>query len=482
MKDLLSGAKQYFLSDQGLSLHNLEHTLSQVMCAGVSWADLYFESVQQENWLLEEGKIKRNHFYADTGFGLRAVTGCTASLAHSNFLTQDALNKALVFVKQVSANASSVQNITLDQPLRSRKLYYGSGNPIDSLSDAEKVNILHTIDRLARQLDPRIKQVIASLSASYQIIFIVNTDGKLAADMRPLIRLSVSAAAHQGSKTQTGTAGGGCRGNYDFFDQTRLEAYVNHAVNQALLGFEMKPAPSGVMPVVLGAGWPGVLLHEAIGHGLEGDSIRKKTSAFWNRKNEKIAHECCTIVDDAVYPSARGSLNIDDEGESGQYTVLIEKGILKHFMQDKLNAALMNTASTGNGRREGYADLPIPRMTNTYLLPGKYAPSEIIASVDRGLYAVDFSGGQVDVTSGKFVFSAKEAYLIEKGKITQPVRGAALIGDGPSILHQLSMVGNDLALDSGVGVCGKDGQSVPVGVGQPTVKLDAVTVGGTQQS
>jgi TldD protein len=479
MTNLLSQAKEYFLFDNGLTLQNLEQILGNLAANDVTLADLYFETSQQESWLLEDNKIKRNHASFDTGFGLRTIIESTANLAYSNFLTIEALKKAASFVRQATTNnQSNQQSIHLNQPI-SFKPFYTSNNPIDSLSDLEKVQLLQGIDRLARSLDSRICQVIASLSGSYQMLLIANTQGKLAADFRPLIRISISVVAKKGNRAETGSAGGGARTDYKFFTEEKIEQYTRRAVNQALLGFESKSAPSAVMPVVLGSGWPAVLLHESIGHGLEADAIRKKTSQFWNLKNKKIANDCCTIVDDATYPNARGSLNVDDEGERGQRTMLIEKGILKNFMQDKLNAHLMHLPTTGNGRREGYNYLPIPRMTNTYLLPGAYEPQEIISSVKKGLYAVDFSGGQVDVTSGKFVFSAKEAYLIENGKITQPVKNASLIGDGPTVLHKVSMVGNDLKLDPGVGVCGKDGQSVPVGIGQPTVKVDAMTVGGT---
>jgi len=481
MTDLLARVKQHFLSDYGLTLADLKRTLNHAMRSNVEWADLYFETVQAESWLLEDSQIKRNQAHLDTGFGLRTVINQTAQLAHSNFLTLQALKNAVDAVGKNGTNTQeSVHAITLKHLPPPSKPFYSSDNPIDTLSDSKKVELLHTIDRLARKIDPRVCQVIASLSGSYQTILLADTAGDLKADVRPLIRLSISVVAKMGERTESGNAGGGCRGSYDFFNPKRIEQYVQRAVNQALLGFEAKPAPSLVMPVVLGPGWPAVLLHESIGHGLEADAVRKKTSAFWNRRNDKIANSCCTIVDDATRPNMRGSLTIDDEGTNGQCTTLIEKGILRNFMQDKLNATLMHLATTGNGRREGYAYLPIPRMTNTYLLPDKYDPQEIIQSVDRGLYAVDFSGGQVDVTSGKFVFSAKEAYLIEKGKLTQPIKGATLMGDGPSILHTVSMIGNDLAFDAGIGVCGKEGQGVPVNVGQPTVKLDAITVGGTQ--
>ena len=480
MTDILSIVKKHFLHNNGLTQHNLAHTLNDVMRANVRLADLYFESNYYESWLLEDSQIKRNQANVDTGFGLRTIIDTTAYLAYSNFLTPDALNKAASCVRQATDSVQREKKIIIDQPL-SPPPCYSANNPVDSISDATKVKMLQMIDQFARQADPRICQVIATLASSYQMILIANTEGRLVGDLRPLIRLSIAVVAKMNHRTETGNSGGGARRNYDFFTQEKIEQYTHRAVKQALQGFDSKPAPSGTMPVVLGQGWPAVLLHESIGHGLEADSIRKKTSMFWNRFGEKIANDCCTIVDDATYPNARGSLTIDDEGEVGQYTPLIEKGVLKNFMQDKLNAALMNLPTTGNGRREGYNYLPIPRMTNTYLLPGIYEPDEIIATVKRGLYAVDFSGGQVDVTSGKFVFSAKEAYMIENGNLTQPIKNATLIGDGPSILHEVSMVGHDLALDSGIGVCGKEGQSVPVGVGQPTIKIDSITVGGTHR-
>lgn len=359
---------------------------------------------------------------------------------------------------------------------------YAPADPLASLPDADKVALLERVEAEARRQDPRVKQVMASLSGVQEAVLVVRSDGVLAADIRPLVRLNVSVIVEQDGRREQGTAGGGGRTVYQyFFDNDLALGYAREAVRQALVNLEAAEAPAGTMQVVLGPGWPGILLHEAIGHGLEGDFNRKGTSAFAGRVGQRVASEQCTVVDDGTLPGRRGSLNIDDEGTPTQKTVLIENGILRGYMQDAMNARLMGVAPTGNGRRESYAHMPMPRMTNTYMLAGKYDPQEIIASVDKGLYAVNFGGGQVDITSGKFVFSASEAYLIEKGKITRPVKGATLIGNGPDVLTRVSMVGNDLELDSGVGTCGKEGQSVPVGVGQPTLRIDGLTVGGTQE-
>ena len=353
-------------------------------------------------------------------------------------------------------------------------------DPLSSLDADQKITLLRELDAEARRQDPRVKQVVVSLAGSHEVVLVAASDGTLAADVRPLVRMNVSVIAQQGDRREQGSAGGGGRTEYNYFQQQgRGLEYAREAVRQALLNLEAVPAPAGPMPVVLGPGWPGVLLHEAVGHGLEGDFNRKGSSAFSGRMGEQVASPLCTIVDDGTLPDRRGSLNMDDEGTSTRQTVLIENGILKGYMQDKLNASLMGHAPTGNGRRESYAHLPMPRMTNTYMIAGEHDPEEIIASVDKGLYAVNFGGGQVDITSGKFVFSTSEAYLIEKGKVTRPVKGATLIGNGPEIMNRVSMVGKDLALDRGVGVCGKEGQSVPVGVGQPTLKIDSITVGGT---
>jgi TldD protein len=362
------------------------------------------------------------------------------------------------------------------------KRLYEPLNPLPSLNEVEKVELLQALDQEARKQDPRVKQVIVSLVAAQDIILVAAIDGSLSADVRPLVRLNVHVIAEHNGRREQGSSGGGARESLNYFiQQSRGLEYAREAVRQALVNLEAVDAPAGSMPVVLGPGWPGVLLHEAVGHGLEGDFNRKGTSAFSGRMGEQVASSCCTVVDDGTLPGRRGSLNIDDEGTPSQQTVLIENGILKGYMQDKHNARLMNTVTTGNGRRESYAHLPMPRMTNTYMLPGEHDPQAIIASVERGLYAVNFGGGQVDITSGKFVFSASEAYLIENGKVTRPVKGATLIGNGPEAMGRVSMVGDDLKLDQGVGVCGKEGQSVPVGVGQPTLKLDELTVGGTEQ-
>lgn len=478
MSDLITHAKQVLLDPAGLSENSLEQLLGKTLGNQIDFADLYFQASQSESWSLEDSLVKEGSFNIERGVGVRAISGEKTGFAYSDEILQPALEQACSAARSIAASAETGQ-IKIASPKILTPLYPDQ-NPLASLSDADKIALLHAIDSKARKLDPRIQQVMASLVGVHEVVYILSSDGTMAADVRPLVRLNVQVIAEDNGRREIAIGGGGLRGDYRYFlADNRYETYIEQAVHQACLNLTAIDAPAGTMPVVLGPGWPAVLLHEAIGHGLEGDFNRKGTSAFSGKMGEQIADSACTVVDDGTLAGRRGSLTVDDEGTPGQYTVLIENGILKNYMQDKLNAKLMNTQSTGNGRRESYAHLPMPRMTNTYMLPGKYDPQEIISSVDKGLYATNFGGGQVDITSGKFVFSACEAYLIEGGKITKPVKGATLIGNGPDVLPKISMIGNDLELDSGIGTCGKDGQSVPVGVGQPTLKVDALTVGGT---
>jgi TldD protein len=466
------------LEPAGLNEQHLNTTLDSMMQGGVDYADLYFQVSRQESWSLEDGIIREGSFSLNQGVGVRAVSGEKTGFAYSDELMLPALKQAASAAKAIAraGESKSLQAWKRNQlaPL------YPFADPISSISDAQKTALLANIDASTRALDKRIEQVMVSLSSSHDLVLVAASDGTLAADIRPLVRLNVSVIMEENGRREQGYAGGGARADLNYFMTADLAMdYARESVRQAAVQMEAIAAPAGSMPVVLGPGWPGILLHEAVGHGLEGDFNRKGTSAFSGRVGERVASEDCTIVDDGTLPNRRGSLAIDDEGTEGKYNVLIEKGILRGYMQDKLNARLMGVAPTGNGRRESFAHMPMPRMTNTYMLAGPHAPEEIIASVDKGLYAPNFGGGQVDITSGKFVFSASEAYLIEKGKITVPIKGAMLIGDGPQALTRISMIGNDMRLDSGVGTCGKEGQSVPVGVGQPTLKIDEITVGGT---
>ncbi len=466
------------LSPYGLGEDDLQRVLEQLMGHRIDSAELYFQVNRHESWMLEDGIVREGHHGIDQGVGVRALSGEKTGFAYSDEIMLPALTEAANAARAI-ARAGQQGSVQAWQQPTARGLYLPL-DPLAALEAEQKIALLRDLDAEARRLDPRITQVIVSLAGTHEVILVASSDGTLAADVRPLVRMNVSVIAEQGERREQGTAGGGGRLDYSYFQQDeRGLGYAREAVRQALLNLEAVPAPAGTMPVVLGPGWPGVLLHEAIGHGLEGDFNRKGSSAFSGRMGERVASPLCTVVDDGTLPNRRGSLNVDDEGVPTQQTVLIENGILKGYMQDKLNATLMGQASTGNGRRESYAHLPMPRMTNTYMMAGKHDPREIIASVDKGLYAVNFGGGQVDITSGKFVFSACEAYLIENGKVTRPVKGATLIGNGPDVLTRVSMVGNDLELDRGVGVCGKEGQSVPVGVGQPTLKIDGITVGGT---
>lgn len=471
-------AREALLSPYGLGESDLQTVLDQLMGHSIDYADLYFQISRHESWMLEDGIVREGHHGIEQGVGVRAASGEKTGFAYSDEIMLPALTEAADAARTI-ARSGRQGTVQAWQQFAGQRLYVPV-DPLSSLDADQKIILLRELDAEARRQDPRVKQVVVSLAGSHEVVLVAASDGTLAADVRPLVRMNVSVIAEQGDRREQGSAGGGGRIDYSYFQQQdhALE-YAREAVRQALLNLEAVPAPAGPMPVVLGPGWPGVLLHEAVGHGLEGDFNRKGSSAFSGRMGEQVASPLCTIVDDGTLPDRRGSLNMDDEGTSTQQTVLIENGILKGYMQDKLNASLMGQVSTGNGRRESYAHLPMPRMTNTYMMAGEHDPQEIIASVDKGLYAVNFGGGQVDITSGKFVFSTSEAYLIEKGKVTRPVKGATLIGNGPEVMTRVSMVGNDLALDRGVGVCGKEGQSVPVGVGQPTLKIDSITVGGT---
>jgi len=474
----LDVAKNLLLEPGGLTEKELESTLGMMLTHSIDSADLYFQISRHESWSLEEGIVKEGRYGLDRGVGVRAISGEKTGFAYADEISLATLTDAAASARSIAKAGQSGRVKTL----RSSAVHslYPALDPIGSLPADDKVQLLQAMDAEARKTDPRVSQVMVSLGGVQDVILLAASDGTFAADIRPLVRLSISVVVEQDGRRETGSSGGGGRHDYDFFVTAEQGlGYAREAVRMALVNLDAKPAPAGVMDVVLGPGWPGILLHEAIGHGLEGDFNRKGTSAFSGRLGERVATEQCTVVDDGTLKDKRGSLTVDDEGVTSQNTVLIEKGILKGYMHDKLNAKLMGVASTGNGRRESYAHLPMPRMTNTYMQPGKYDPQEIIASIDDGLFAVNFGGGQVDITSGKFVFSASEAYRVEKGKITYPVRGATLIGNGPDVLTRVSMVGNDLALDPGVGTCGKDGQSVPVGVGQPTLRVNQLTVGGT---
>ncbi len=478
----LNTVSEQLLSPTGLEIKDLESTLSLLAERHIDYADLYFQSSYHEAWVLEDSIIKDASYNIDKGVGVRAVSGEKTGFAYADQITLASLQQSALAARGIAqqTGCGTVQRFVP----QSHSGIYLPVNPLGSLSREDKIALLHLVDKAARAEDSRVCEVSASLTAVYEEVLVAATDGTLAADIRPLVRLSVSVLVEHEGQRERGSAGGGARTGYSHFmeqenGEMRATAYAKEAVRQALVNLRATPAPAGTMPVVLGAGWPGVLLHEAVGHGLEGDFNRKEASVFSGRIGELVASPLCTIVDDGTLAHRRGSVNIDDEGVAGQYNVLIKDGILQGYMQDKLNARLMGVAPTGNGRRESYAHLPMPRMTNTYMLAGEHSPEQIISSVEYGLYAPNFGGGQVDITSGKFVFSASEAYLIENGQITRPVKGATLVGSGIEAMQQVSMVGNDLKLDQGVGVCGKEGQSMPVGVGQPTLKLDSMTVGGT---
>lgn len=481
MNDKYAIAKDVLLKPAGITEHHLDDLFNIIMSRSVDFSDIYFQSSQQESWVLEDGIVKDGNFSIDCGVGIRAVIGDKTGFAYSDDLNLASLQKAANAAAGIAKQGGGIQDLKNWRHSPTSNLYPAI-NPLGTLSEVDKIAVLQNIDTLTRQQDPRVSQVMASLSGLYEVVLIVDNDGKLCTDVRPLVRINVTVIVEHNGRREQGFAGGGGRYGYEHIIQNDFpRKFAAEAVRQALINLEAISAPAGAMPVVLGSGWPGVLLHEAIGHGLEGDFNRKGSSVFSNRIGERVATELCTVVDDGTLPGRRGSLAVDDEGTPSNCTVLIENGILKSYMQDKLNAKLMRMPLTGNGRRESYSSLPIPRMTNTYMLAGKSDPQEIISSVEKGLYAVNFGGGQVDITSGKFVFSTSEAYLIEKGKVTTPVKGATLIGNGPDVLTRVSMVGNDLNLDDGVGVCGKDGQSIPVGVGQPTLRVDSLTIGGTHE-
>ena len=480
MHNPLELAKSSILDPSGLNESHLSQAFSTLLNSSADSGDIYFQMRKHEAWSLEDGIVKDASYNISQGVGIRAIKGEKSGFAYSDEILMPALLESCKAARAI-ARGNQEGQVQAWKANTGNQLYMPD-NPLDSITESDKVNLLRSLDALARRQDDRIKQVMASIAGTHEIILVANSDGSMAADVRPLVRLNVSVIVEDKGRLEQGSAGGGGRFGYDIFTQdNHAHSFVHEAVRMALLNLEAVEAPAGEMNVVLGPGWPGVLLHEAIGHGLEGDFTRKGTSAFSGRVGERVASKGVTVVDDGTLENRRGSLNIDDEGTTTQCTTLIEDGILKGFMQDKLNAKLSNTEPTGNGRRESYSHLPMPRMTNTYMLAGEHDPGEILSTVDSGFYAVNFGGGQVDITSGKFVFNASEAYLIEKGKVTKPVKGATLIGDGPDVLTRVSMIGNDLELDRGVGTCGKEGQSVPVGVGQPTLRIDGITVGGTSQ-
>jgi len=476
-EQLLATAQSFLLTPHELEAGKLDRVFGSLLLHRLDYADLYFQYSRSEGWSLEEGMVKSGSFSIDQGVGVRAIAGEKTAFAYSDEISLPALEDA---AKATRAIAGSGGN---RHPVAARKAsgvrLYQPVDPLGSLQDAQKVKLLERLEGLCRSRDPRVIQVMASLAAEYEVVLVARSDGVLAADVRPLVRMSVQVIAEQNGRREQGSSGGGGRTDYSHFTDEVLKEYADRAVDQALINLDARPAPAGTMTVVLGPGWPGVLLHEAIGHGLEGDFNRKGSSAFSGRIGERVAAKGVTVVDDGTLPNRRGSLSVDDEGNPTQRNILIEDGVLRGYMQDTLNARLMGVPVTGNGRRESFAHVVMPRMTNTYMLKGDKDPKDIIASVKKGLYAVNFGGGQVDITNGKFVFSASEAFMIEGGKVTYPVKGATLIGNGPDALTRVSMIGNDLQLDTGVGTCGKEGQSVPVGVGQPTLRVDGLTVGGT---
>ena len=478
MTNALDTAENTLLTQRGLELNDVQKTLDQLILPSIDQADLYFQSSHSESWVLEDGIVREGSFNIDQGVGVRAISGEKTGFAYSDEIVLPALNQAATAARSIASHGDNGQLQAWHKT--STPILYSDEDPLKSVTTEEKINLLKQLDQAARKKDPRIKQVMIGLVGSQSTILVANSEGMLSGDIRPLIRLNINVIVEEDGRIEKGGSGGGGRFGYDYFlNEGMAMSYVDEAIEQALINLKADAAPAGMMPVVLGSGWPGILLHEAIGHGLEGDFNRKKTSAFSGRIGERVASPEVTVVDDGTIENRRGSLNVDDEGTPTASTTLIECGVLKTYMQDKHNARLMGVAPTGNGRRESYAHLPMPRMTNTYMLGGDHQPEEIIASVDKGIYAVQFGGGQVDITNGKFVFSASQAYKIEKGKVTTPIKGATIIGNGPDVLTRVTMVGNDMALDSGIGTCGKDGQSVPVGVGQPTIRIDDITVGGT---
>lgn len=474
--------EENLLTASDLTRSTLESALDNIYAYDTDYADLFFQSSQHETWVLEDGIIKEGSYNIERGVGVRALNGEKTGFAYSDDISPSALMKAAKASRSISVAGGKHKVESLKATTHTSR--YSADNPLLGMQDQEKIALLRLVDEYIRKQEPALTQVVVSISGVYEEVLIAATDGTFCTDVRPLIRLNCSVLMEQDGRRERGGSGAGGRYAYDYFraeddGRPRYQQIADEAIHMARINIEAIPAPAGQMPVVLGSGWPGVLLHEAVGHGLEGDFNRKGASTFSGRIGERVAAKGCTVVDDGTLANRRGSLSVDDEGTPTQHNVLIEDGILKGYMQDKMNARLMGVAATGNGRRESYAHLPMPRMTNTYMLGGEYEPEEIIASIDKGIYAPNFGGGQVDITSGKFVFSTSEAYLIEKGKITAPIKGATLIGNGPEAMQKISMIGNDLALDNGVGVCGKDGQSVPVGVGQPTLKVDELTVGGT---
>jgi TldD protein len=475
----LAIAKSLLLTPFGLDESHLERALAHIKAHQVDEADLYFEYTRHEGWSLEEGIVKSGSFSIDQGVGVRAVSGEKTAFAYSDAISAASLLDAASTVRSIAAASQSKRIKVAEQRIPAVRSLYAGADPIGSMDSAAKVDLLGRIEQMARAKDPRVVQVMAGLASEYDVVLVARADGTLAADVRPLVRLSITVIAEQQGRREVGSSGGGGRFGLDYFDEAQLTQYVNQAVNAALTNLDARPAPAGEMSVVLGSGWPGILLHEAIGHGLEGDFNRKGSSAFSGRIGERVAAKGVTVLDDGTLADRRGSLNVDDEGNLSGCNILIEDGILKGYIQDAMNARLMGVPPTGNGRRESYAHVPMPRMTNTYMLAGDKDPQEIVQSLKNGLYATNFGGGQVDITSGKFVFSASEAFWVENGKIQYPVKGATIIGSGPECLKLVSMIGNDMRLDSGVGTCGKEGQSVPVGVGQPTLRIDGLTVGGT---
>lgn len=474
--------EENLLDASNLTRSTLEAALDTIYQHDNDFADLYFQSSQHETWVLEDGIIKEGSYNIERGVGVRAVSGEKTGFAYSDEISPEALMKAAKAARNISNSGGKHKIASLKQSHPTSR--YHAENPLLGMQEQEKIALLRAANEYIRKQESSLSQVVISISGVYEEVLIAATDGTFCTDIRPLIRFNCSVLMEKDGRRERGSSGAGGRFAYDYFvadddGRPRYQKIADEAIHMARVNMQAVPAPAGKMPVVLGNGWPGVLLHEAVGHGLEGDFNRKGASTFSGRIGEQVASKGCTIVDDGTLPDRRGSLSVDDEGTPTQYNVLIEDGILKGYMQDKLNARLMGVAPTGNGRRESYAHLPMPRMTNTYMLGGKHSPEEIIASIDKGIYAPNFGGGQVDITSGKFVFSTSEAYLIENGKITTPIKGATLIGNGPEAMQKVSMIGNDLALDKGVGVCGKDGQSLPVGVGQPTLKVDELTVGGT---
>lgn len=474
----LSTAKSLLLDPWGLDETDLNRALGEIFTHKVDYADLYFQYTRSEGWSLEEGIVKTGSFSISQGVGVRAVAGEKTAFAYSDTLSADALLSSAHAVRSIARQGAGKSRVQGTKSERNLSLYLAV-DPLSTMTAPEKVGLLERVEKMARAKDTHVKQVMASLGMEYDVVMIAGSDGRLTADVRPLVRLSLSVVVERNGRRETGHSGGGGRSGLEYFSDETLRHYVDLAVHEAMVNLDARPAPAGEMTVVLAAGWPGILLHEAVGHGLEGDFNRKGSSVFSGKVGQRVASKGVTVVDDGTIEGRRGSLNVDDEGNPTQRNVLIEDGILKGYMQDTLNARLMKTAITGNGRRESFAHLPMPRMTNTFMLSGTEEPEEMISSVKKGIYAANFGGGQVDITSGKFVFSASEAYMIENGRITYPIKGATLIGSGPEAMNRVSMIGNNMKLDSGVGTCGKEGQSVPVGVGMPTIKMEGLTVGGT---